>query len=71
MSPVILKECGSGLNDKRPQLDKLMDMVAADEVRNVYVTCQDRFARFGYHYLERFFSAHGTSIVVLEDTREA
>ena len=70
LSPVILKECGSGLNDERPQLAKLMDMVAADEVRNVYVTYQDRLTRFGYHYLERFFSAHGTNIVVLEDIRE-
>lgn len=70
LSPVILKECGSGLNDKRPQLAKLMDMVSENKVRNVYVTYQDRLTRFGYHYLERFFAAHGTSIIVLEDERE-
>ena len=68
-NPVILKECGSGLNDKRPQLAKLMDMVVADKVRNVYVSYQDRLTRFGFHYLEYFFNAHGTSIVILDDER--
>ena len=66
---LILKECGSGLNDKRPKLTQLIDLVLDDKVRNVYVTYQDRLARFGYHFIERVFSSHGTKIIILEDNR--
>lgn len=66
MNPVILKEVGSGLNDKRAQLQKLLKMVCNDEVRNVYVTSEDRLAKFGYHYLETMFLAHNVNIITVE-----
>ena len=66
-NPLILKEVGSGLNDKRVQLQKLLKMVANDEVRNVYVTYKDRLTRFGYHYLETMFFAHNVNIIVVKD----
>lgn len=66
-NPVILKEVGSGLNDSRRLLQKLLGMVCRGEVRNVYVTYKDRLTRFGFHYLETIFLAHGTNIVVLND----
>ena len=66
-SPLILKEVGSGLNDKRPQLQKLLKMVCNDEVRNVYITYKDRLTRFGYHYLETMFLAHNVNIIVVKD----
>lgn len=62
VNPIILKECGSGLNDKRPKLQQLLDMVLHDKVRNVYVTYNDRLTRFGYEYLRTTFAAHGTFI---------
>ena len=66
-NPVILKEVGSGLNDRRVQLQKLLQMVCRDEVHNVYVTYRDRLTRFGYHYLETMFLAHGVTIIVVND----
>ena len=66
--PVILKEVGSGLNDKRKQLQKLLKMVCNNEVRNVYVTYKDRLTRFGFHYLETMFLAHNVNIIVVKDT---
>lgn len=66
MNPVILKEVGSELNDKRAQLQKLLKMVCNDEVRNVYVTSEDRLAKFGYHYLETMFQAHNVNIITIE-----
>lgn len=66
-NPVIMKECGSGLNDSRPQLDKLMDMVIADKVRHVYVTYPDRLTRFGMGYLEKLFLSRGTDIRAIND----
>lgn len=67
INPIILKEVGSGLNDKRTQLKKLMKMVCNNEVRNVYVTCKDRLTRFGFNYLKTMFEVHGTTIVVVKD----
>ena len=69
-NPVILKEVGSGLNDNRKQLQKLLEMVCRGEVRNVYVTYKDRLTRFGFRYLETVFSAHGTAIIVVRDEKE-
>ena len=66
-NPIILKEVGSGLNDKRKQLQKLLDMISNHEVRNVYITYKDRLTRFGFNYLETMFNACGTSIIVLQD----
>ncbi len=66
-NPVILKEVGSGLNDKRKQIQKLIQMVCNNEVRNVYVTYKDRLTRFGYHYLETVFLAHNVNIIIVKD----
>ena len=66
-NPIILKEVGSGLNDKRKQLQKLLGMISNHEVRNVYITYKDRLTRFGFNYLETMFNACGTSIIVLQD----
>lgn len=67
INPLILREVGSGLNDKRTQLQKLLKMAASNEVRNVYVTYKDRLTRFGYHYLETMFLAHNVNIIVVKD----
>lgn len=66
-NPLILKEVGSGLNDKRIQIQKLLQMVCANEVRNIYVTYKDRLTRFGFHYLETVCLAHDTNIIVVKD----
>ena len=66
-NPIILKEVGSGLNDKRKQLQKLLGMISNQEVRNVYITYKNRLTRFGFNYLETMFNACGTSIIVLQD----
>ena len=66
-NPLILKEVGSGLNDKRPQLQKLLKMVCNDEIRNVYITYKDRLTRFGYNYLETMFLEHNVNIIVVKD----
>lgn len=65
--PIILKEVGSGLNDKRKKIQELICMVENNEVNRVFVTYRDRLTRFGFHYLESMFKAHGVEIVVVKD----
>lgn len=63
----VIQDTGSGLNAKRKGLSKLIDMVIAGDVETVYITHKDRLTRFGYEYLERFFKAFKTEIIVTED----
>ena len=65
--PIVLKEAGSGLNDKRPKIQELIRLVLDGKVNRVFVTYKDRLTRFGYHYLETIFSYHGVSITVIKD----
>lgn len=69
-NPLILKEVGSGLNDNRKQLQKLLTMVCNGEVNTVYVTYKDRLTRFGFNYLRTVFLAHNVNIVVVNDKQQ-
>lgn len=69
-NPLVLKEVGSGLNDKRKEIQKLIRMVLDGEVNKVYVTYRDRLTRFGYHYLECVFLSKGVEIVILNDSSQ-
>lgn len=69
-NPVILKEVGSGLNDKRKLLLKLIDMVLNNEVNSIYITYRDRLTRFGFHYLEKMCDSRGVKIHILNNERE-
>ena len=69
-NPLVLKEVGSGLNDKRKKFQQVLTMVSKGEVRNVYVTYKDRLTRFGFNYLETMFNACGTNIVIVKDENE-
>jgi len=44
----IIKECGSGLNDKRPKLTKLL---ARGKATRIVVEHKDRLTRFGFEYI--------------------
>jgi len=45
----VIKECASGLNDKRPKLQKLLNN---KEVTLVVIEHQDRITRFGFNYIK-------------------
>lgn len=57
-------EIGSGLNGRRTKLRKLL---GAPQVSTIVVEHRDRLARFGVEYLEAALSAHGATVVVLDD----
>lgn len=66
-NPLILKEVGSGLNDNRRQIQKLIKMVLHGEVYRIFVSYKDRLTRFGYHYLETICEERGVEIHVMSD----
>lgn len=66
-NPLILKEVGSGLNDNRKQIQKLIGMVLHGEVARIFISYRDRLTRFGYHYLETICKECGVEIHVIND----
>ena len=66
-NPLVLKEVGSGLNDKRKELQKLIRMVLQGEVSRVFVTYRDRLTRFGYHYLETICKECQVELHIMSD----
>jgi excisionase family DNA binding protein len=61
-----ITDVSSGLNDKRKGLLKLISLAQEEKISDVAITFKDRLTRFGYHYLEQFFSSLGVKIHVLD-----
>ena len=62
---VWMSAIGSGLNYKRKQFNRLMEMVELGQVRRIIIAHRDRLVRFGYEYFEAFCERHHTEIVVI------
>ena len=63
----VFSEVGSGLNDNRTELKKLLDMVMNDEVDRIFILYKDRLTRFGFNYLEQICNKFGTKIIVISE----
>jgi predicted site-specific integrase-resolvase len=61
-----ISDIGSGLNYKRKQFNRLMQMVELGQVRRIVIAHRDRLVRFGYEYFEAFCERHHTEIVVID-----
>ena len=59
-----IRDTGSGLNENRKGLSKLMDLAEEEKVDLIRVTQKDRLSRFGNKYLERFFNACDVKVEV-------
>ncbi|MEI8397364.1 MAG: IS607 family transposase, partial [Rhodospirillaceae bacterium] len=59
----IVSEIGSGLNDKRKELGKLL---ADPQIGTIIVEHKDRLARFGVRHLQTVLGATGRNIIVVD-----
>jgi putative resolvase len=60
-----MSDIGSGLNYKRKNFNRLMEMVELGQVRRIVIAHRDRLVRFGYEYFEAFCERHHTEIVII------
>ena len=60
-----MSDSGSGLNYKRKQFHRLMEMVELGQVRRIVLAHRDRLVRFGYEYFEAFCERHHTELIVI------
>ena len=61
----IIEDVGSGLNERRRGLKKLLKLVREGKAKKVVVEYDDRLARFGLNYLKEIFEDHGVELVVV------
>src|SRR6266699_1117676 len=60
-----MAEIGSGLNSKRKQFNRLMELVELGQDQRLVIAHKDRRVRSGYGYFEAFCQRHTTEIVVM------
>jgi excisionase family DNA binding protein len=65
----IITDVGSGLNDKRKGLLKLMRLAQKEEITDIAIRYKDRLTRFGYGYLEEYFKSHHVTIHVMDENK--
>jgi putative resolvase len=59
---VVVKEIGSGVNDTRP---KLLKVLTNPSLTRIVVEHKDRLNRFGVNYIERLLAMQGRKIEVI------
>ena len=62
-----VKEVGSGLNDKRIQLEKLISKIDYDII---LVEHKDRFSRFGVNYIENLLNQTNRKLYIINDKQD-
>lgn len=65
----IIKDMGSGINDKRKGFVKLCKLVTERKINKVVIEHKDRLTRFQYNLIEFFFNSYGVDIE-LTDKKE-
>ena len=66
----IIKDCGSGLNDKRQGFAQLTDLVVKGKVNKVVIEHKDRLTRFQFNFIKKMYSVFGCEIIVLDDKED-
>lgn len=59
-----ISEIASGLNDKRPKLNKIL---SNRRVTKIIVEHKDRLTRFGFNYLQILLKNYGCEIIVINE----
>jgi predicted site-specific integrase-resolvase len=63
----VVKECGSGVNDQRPQL---LALLADPSISHIVVEHQDRCSRFGVAYIQTLLKTQGRELVIVNEAEE-
>ena len=58
----VLSDIGSGINYNRKNFNKILELVEAEEISEIYVTYKDRF---GFDWFDTFCEKHGAKIIIL------
>lgn len=63
----IYSDISSGIDLDRNNLNKLIDNVINLNIKNIYISHQDRLTRLSFRTLKELFSKFGTNIIIIND----
>jgi putative resolvase len=63
----VVKECGSGVNDQRPQF---LALLADTSISHIVVEHKDRCSRFGVAYIQTLLTTQGRELVIVNEAEE-
>lgn len=63
----VFDETGSGMNDNRAKLHKLINLAIRGKIKKVIVEHSDRLTRFNYKLVEVLFNSHGVKVECIEE----
>jgi predicted site-specific integrase-resolvase len=63
----VVKECGSGVNDQRPQF---LALLADTSISHIVVEHTDRCSRFGVAYIQTLLRTQGRELVIINEAEE-
>ena len=66
----IIKDVGSGLNDKRIGFNQLTNLVITGKVNKVIIEHKDRLTRFQFNFIKEIFETFDVDIIVIDDKDE-
>lgn len=66
----IIKDCGSGLNDKRSGFVQLTNLVINGKINKVIIEHKDRLTRFQYNFIEKMYNVFGCEIIAIDDKED-
>ena len=61
----VFTDIDSGINYSRKNFNKILELVEAGEISEIYVTYKDRLVRFGFDWFNNFCEKHGAKIIIL------
>lgn len=61
----VFTDIGSGMDYNRENFNKILELVEARRISEIYVTYKDRFVRFGFDWFNNFCEKHGAKIIIL------
>jgi predicted site-specific integrase-resolvase len=64
----IYSDISSGIDLDRNNLNKLIDDVINLNIKNIYISHQDRLTRLSFRTLQELFNKFGTNIIIINDT---
>src|SRR5215469_12029547 len=63
----VVKECGSGVNDQRPQF---LALLADTSISQIVVEHKDRCSRFGVAYIQTLLQTQGRELVIVNEAED-
>lgn len=66
----IIKDCGSGLNDKRSGFIQLTNLIIGRKINKVIIEHKDRLTRFQYSFIKKMYNIFGCEIIAVDDKED-